>query len=396
VSVLIVGAGPSGARLAIQLARAGAEVTLVDRLADPHRHAYSSGALPLEAVRRLELPDDVVAATWQGWQLHDPSGLVHQWWSDDDDLGAVLDFGGLRSFLWEEARRHGVELIQGCRAALSTLSADEASVRLQTRDGRTSLRSVRWLIDATGARRDLLQQAGLKPNPKDPLLQGIGVEWLLQADDLQAASWRDRISFFLGTTWIPHGYGWIFPMQGQRLKVGVCHLPPANGRTPGSLAGPLQRLIQRCGLSACPVLDRHGGPVSSSISRSEPLAAGALLAVGDAASSANLLGGEGIRHAMDSADQLADLLMAEGIRGDSRMMARRYHEQLKTQQSWRWSVSGRLARRTWWGLDNPRADRRLERLIHGLSASAEAPSLSELLFNYNFERYGFRLLPYLL
>ena len=396
MSVLIVGAGPSGARLAIQLARAGAEVTLVDRLAEPHRHAYSSGALPLEAVRRLELPDDVVAATWQGWQLHDPSGLVHQWWSDDDDLGAVLDFGRLRSFLWKEARRHGVELIQGCRAALSTLTADQASVRLQMRDGRTSLRSVRWLIDATGARRDLLQQAGLKPNPKDPLLEGIGVEWLLQADDLQAASWRDRISFFLGTAWIPHGYGWIFPMQGQRLKVGVCHLPPANRRTPGSLAGPLQRLIQRCGLSACPVLDRHGGPVSSSISRSEPLAAGALLAVGDAASSANLLGGEGIRHAMDSADQLADLLMAEGIRGDSRTMARRYQEQLKTQQSWRWSVSGRLARRTWWGLDNPRADRRLERLIHGLSASAEAPALSELLFNYNFERYGLRLLPYLL
>jgi flavin-dependent dehydrogenase len=395
VSVLIVGAGPSGARLAIQLARAGAEVTLVDRLADPHRHVYSSGALPLEAVRRLGLPDDAIAATWQGWQLHDPSGLVHQWWSSGD-LGVVLDFGRLRSWLWEEARRHGVELIQGCRATLSTLTADQASVRLQTRDGRSSLRSARWLIDATGARRDLLQQAGLSPNPEDPLLQGIGVEWLLQADDRQAAAWRDRISFFLGTAWIPHGYGWIFPMQGQRLKVGVCHLPPADRPSPGSLAGPLQRLIQRCGLSACPVLDRHGGPVSSSIARSEPLVAGALLAVGDAASSANLLGGEGIRHAMDSADQLAELLIAEGMSGDSTAIALRYQEQLKAQRSWRWLVSGRLARRTWWGLDNPRADRRLERLIHGLSATAEASALSELLFKYNFERYGLRLLPYLL
>ena len=395
MSVLIVGAGPSGARLAIQLARAGAEVTLVDRLADPHRHVYSSGALPLEAVRRLGLPDDAIAATWQGWQLHDPSGLVHQWWSSGD-LGVVLDFGRLRSWLWEEARRHGVELIQGCRAVLSTLTADQASVRLQTRDGRSSLRSTRWLIDATGARRDLLLQAGLTPNPEDPLLQGIGVEWLLQADDRQAAAWRDRISFFLGTDWIPHGYGWIFPMQGQRLKVGVCHLPPADRPSPGSLAGPLQRLIQRCGLSACPVLDRHGGPVSSSIARSEPLVAGALLAVGDAASSANLLGGEGIRHAMDSADRLAELLIAEGMSGDSTAIALRYQEQLKAQRSWRWLVSGRLARRTWWGLDNPRADRRLERLIHGLSATAEAPALSELLFNYNFERYGLRLLPYLL
>jgi hypothetical protein len=77
-------------------------------------------------------------------------------------------------------------------------------------------------------------------------------------------------------------------------------------------------------------------------------------------------------------------------------MALRYQEQLKAQRSWRWLVSGRLARRTWWGLDNARADRRLERLIHGLSATAEATALSELLFNYKFERYGLRLLPYLL
>ena len=77
-------------------------------------------------------------------------------------------------------------------------------------------------------------------------------------------------------------------------------------------------------------------------------------------------------------------------------MARRYQQQLKDQRSWRWLVSGRLARRTWWGLDNPRADRRLQRLIHGLSVSTEAQALSELLFDYNFERYGLRLLPYLL
>ena len=395
MSVLIVGAGPSGARLAIKLARAGAAVTLVDRLLDPQFNAYSSAALPLDAARRLGFPDAVIAATWQGWQLHDPSGLVHQWWSDDD-LGVVLDFGQLRSWLWEEARRHGVELIPGCLASLSTLTAEGASVTLQTGDGGRSRRSVRWLIDATGARRALLQQASLRPNPKDPLLEGIGVEWLLQANDRQAAAWLDRISFFLGTDWIPHGYGWIFPMQGLRLKVGVCHLPPTDRASSGSLARPLQRLIQRCGLSTCPVLDRHGGPVSSSIKRSEPLAAGALLAVGDAASSANLLGGEGIRHAMDSADQLAGLLIAEGLRGDSTALAHRYQQQLRAQQSWRWSVSGRLARRTWWGLDNSQADRRLGRLIHGLSSKEKASALSEMLFDYRFERYGLRLLPYLL
>ena len=323
MSVLIVGAGPSGARLAIRLARAGAEVTLVDRLMDPESHAYSSGALPLEAVLRLGLPDEAIAATWQGWQLHDPSGLVHQWWSDDD-LGVVLDFGKLRSFLWREARRHGVELIPGCRAALGQLTAEGASVQLHTRDGRTSLRSVRWLIDATGARRDLLQQAGLRPNPEDPILEGIGVEWLLQADDRQAAPWRDRISFFLGTTWISHGYGWIFPMQGQRLKVGVCHLPPADRPFSSSLARPLHRLIQHCGLSACPVLDRHGGPVSSSISRSEPcLLVRWRLATRPVRQSA---WGRGDPPCDASADQLADLLMADDVAIQNQ--AHRYRKQL--------------------------------------------------------------------
>ena len=99
---------------------------------------------------------------------------------------------------------------------------------------------------------------------------------------------------------------------------------------------------------------------------------------------------------MDSADQLADLLIADGMRGDSATIPHRYRQLLDAQRSWRWSVSGRLGRRTWWGLNNCRADQRLERLINGLSSTAKATALSELLFEYRFERYGLRLLPYLL
>jgi hypothetical protein len=62
---------------------------------------------------------------------------------------------------------------------------------------------------------------------------------------------------------------------------------------------------------------------------------------------------------------------------------------------WRWSLSGRLAERTWLGLRSPAADRRLERLLGGLEA-CNAEDLSALLFNYRFERYGLRALPYAL
>ena len=63
---------------------------------------------------------------------------------------------------------------------------------------------------------------------------------------------------------------------------------------------------------------------------------------------------------------------------------------------WRWNLSGRLAKRTWWGLYDQKGDRRLGSLINALSESANAEDLSRLLFDYRFERYGFRFLPYLM
>ena len=38
----------------------------------------------------------------------------------------------------------------------------------------------------------------------------------------------------------------------------------------------------------------------------------------------------------------------------------------------------------------------MRRLIEGLSSRANAEDLSSLLFDYRFERYGLRLLPYVL
>ena len=400
MSVLIAGAGPAGSRLAIRLADAGFDVVLADRLDVPHGNAFSSAALPLTDADRLSIPGSCRSAEWMGWQLVDPMALEHQWWANQT-LGVVLDFGLLRTALWQEARQAGVELLNGCKVRAESLGPSQASLWLTFRNGQRQRREVRWLIDATGARRDLLHQTGVSTSQEnDPLLNGIGAEWLIQADDHQSARWRDRITFFLGTRWIPHGYGWVFPMGNHQLKVGVCRLiPPDLQQHSLGLSGFLVETLRFCGLEGCPVLDRHGGAVVSSIARQEPHGAGALLAVGDAASSANLLGGEGIRHAFDSADQLAEVLIEHG-RAQGLTVSETVRSQYKKRQQqswgWRWEVAGRLARRTWFGLNDRYADQRLSRIINGLSSSASAEVLSELLFSYRFERYGLRLLPYLI
>jgi len=191
----------------------------------------------------------------------------------------------------------------------------------------------------------------------------------------------------------------VFPMQAGRLKVGVCRLQ--DPRRPQPPLGPLlQTILARCGLAGAEVLDRHGGLILSTIGRQEPHRRGRLIGLGDAVSTANLLGGEGIRHALLSARVLAPQLLAAlapGIQDRAAAQALdTYPRQLRQALGWRWGLSGRLARRTWLGLDSPAADRRLERLLKGLAQHNQAEDLSALLFDYRFERYGVRALPYLL
>lgn len=392
-TVLVVGAGPAGGDLTRKLAAAGVEVLLVDQLADLSQASFSSAALPLSALERHGLPAAVVAHRWSRWQLHGP-GDTRREWEGAGPLGVVLDFAALRRWLAEEALRWGARLQLGWRALDCTRLADGTlSTRLRDRRGVVRACRSRWVIDASGQGRALLGE----PPDRSDLVSGLGVEWLLQVDPASWEPWRERLSFCLGTDWVPQGYGWIFPMQPGVLKVGVCRLTDPRQPQP-PLAPLLQGLIDRL-LPPMPgeqrrVLDRHGGLIRSSIRRREPHRRGRLIGLGDAISTANLLGGEGIRHALSSSQVLTPLLL-EAVAQDREQPLRAYERRLRRRLGPRWSLSGRLARRTWLALRDGHGDRHLDRLLAGLEG-CRAEDLSALLFDYRFERYGLRALPYLL
>jgi flavin-dependent dehydrogenase len=365
-------------------------VLLVDPLPDLRRAAFSSAALPIEAVHSLDLPEAVVAQRWSGWRLLGPGSSRREWNSRSGlPLGAVLDFGALRQWLAHRAAEAGARLQLGCR--VRSVQPDGTAL-LQGPGGQFQSIRARWVVDATGQQRALL---GDPEVAGDPLVSGVGAEWLLQVTPQQWQGWADRLSFLLGSDWVPQGYGWVFPMQPGLLKVGVCRLlDPTPGSHQPPLLGLQHRLLQRLDLEHASVIDRHGGWIRSTVRRREPHRRGAVIGLGDAVSTANLLGGEGIRHAMASSAVLAPLLL-QALAGRERALER-YAPRLRRQLGWRWSLSGRLARRTWLGLDGAAADARLDRLLRGLEASASAEDLGALLFQYRFERYGWRALPYAL
>ncbi|MFM7269977.1 MAG: NAD(P)/FAD-dependent oxidoreductase [Cyanobium sp.] len=403
--VLVVGAGPAGAYLARGLAQRGVSVVLADRLSDLGRAAFSSAAMPLEALDRFGLPASVVAARWSGWELLGPAD-ERRCWMAPQPLGAVLDFAALRRFLVEEATRWGARLLLGHTALSWQEIGGGVRTTLRSADGEISEVRSDWMIDATGQARALLGD----PPPgagAGPLVEGLGLEWLVAVPEACWQRWSDRLSFALGSGWVSQGYGWVFPMRSPQLKIGVCRLiDPGRAQPPLGVVMEqmVQRLIGPGDRRLLQVLDRHGGLIRSTISRGEPHGCGRLVAVGDAVSTANLLGGEGIRHALSSSRALIPLLAAlcreppastRAAGGTGQRALALYRAHLRQALGWRWSLSGRLARRTWLGLHDGRADRRLSRLLRSLE-NQPAEALSALLFDYRFERYGWRALPYLL
>ena len=262
---------------------------------------------------------------------------------------------------------------------------------LQGSDGQRRTITSDWVVDASGESRALL---GERASRQDPLVTGVGVEWLLQLPGDQASIWSDRLTFFLGSSWVQQGYGWIFPMAHNQLKVGVCRVSdPSRSQPP--LTAELAKVLKASDLQTATVIDRHGGRIRSCVRRREPHQRGRLIGLGDVVSTANLLGGEGIRHALTSSRVLAPLLQGALQRpSQADPILETYPHQLRQALGWRWTLSGRLARRTWLGLANAKADQRLERLLNGLQTK-RAEDLSALLFDYRFERYGLKALPYL-
>lgn len=395
--MLVVGAGPAGGDLARQLAARGEDVVLVERLPDLRRAAFSSAALPLDALDRFGLPASVVAHRWSGWELLGP-GEERRSWQGGVPQGVVLDFGALREWLVGEAQRWGARVWLGHRALACHQEADGLHTVLRRGDGGRLEVHSDWVIDATGQERSLLGDPPAGGPRAESLVSGVGLEWLVQ---VPSACWErcsDRLAFCLGSDWVAQGYGWVFPMQAPRLKLGVCRLlDPRRDQPP--LGGVLERLIERllapAERQAMAVLDRHGGLIRSSIRRREPHRRGRLVGLGDAVSTANLLGGEGIRHALMSSRVLAPLLLEELRHPPRGSCVDRYPLELCRALGWRWSLSGRLARRTWLGLHGAAADRRLGALLSSLEQEG-ASALSDLLFGYRFERYGIKALPYLL
>jgi digeranylgeranylglycerophospholipid reductase len=318
--VVVVGAGPAGGQCARLLSQAGFHVLLAERYKGFEVNSFSSAGAPLEILENYDLPPTVIGSYWDKLKIvtSHRQGL----WESAQPQGVVLDFALLREFLAREVTAQGSEVWMGCRYLRHVQQAGETIVTFKRSldsaiaepSDPTSASakfeeisvSTQVLVDATGPSRAVMYPQG---QPKPDFFSGTGVEYLIEVPADCYEQNAQTLTFFLGYQWMPKGYSWIFPMSPNLLKVGagvingkheiISHTKPPKYYIELIIKDYLQ-------VQDYKIRDMHGSTLLYSRGLQDIYYQDNVIAIGDAVSTVNFLGGEGIRHAMQGANIAAN------------------------------------------------------------------------------------------
>ena len=311
--VVVVGGGPGGMAAAIELARAGREVVVVDKARFPRDKCCGDG-LTTAALRLLETlglePASVpswrpVDAAW----VRSPSGreVGFPLPRGQGQFAVVAPRVELDAALVDVARHEGVKVHDGHGfAGVVEQGADGIVIDVDALGPVMS----RYVVAADGMWSPVRKALGCG----EPGYLG---EWhaFRQYFDGVTGNAADRLWVWFEPDLLP-GYAWSFPLPDGRANVGFGVLRGAERRIqdmkdlwPDLLARPHVR--EALGHSARPSAPHKAWPIPARIDRAV-LAKGRTLFVGDAAGACDPLTGEGIGQALLTGTLAAQAIVDAG------------------------------------------------------------------------------------
>jgi len=246
--VLIVGGGPGGSTTATFLARAGLDVTVVEREPFP-RFKVGESLVPncMPILERLGVLDTVKAhgfldkfgVTFHDQELEREATFTFRegrpWPSFTYDVHRA-DFDLV---LLDHAVRTGARLLQPATVEKVAFDIDGVTARVSDADGERTLRA-RFLVDASGRDGFLASRQGRR----DPM-PGLG-KVAIFAYFQGARRWPGREEGNVRIYIFPEGWFWYIPLARDEISVGcVLHSRTVKGRdgTPEDL---FRAMVQRC------------------------------------------------------------------------------------------------------------------------------------------------------
>jgi geranylgeranyl reductase family protein len=308
--VVVVGAGPAGSAAAIELARRGRSVVMIDKAVFPRDKCCGDGLTTL-ALRELEhlgleqrrVADwfDVAAAT-----LRSPSGReVVVDLPRDATYAAVAPRMQLDDALVELAREHGVDVRDGHGFDAIEQRADHVVV---TAGGLTV--AARYVVAADGMWSPVRKALGVG-------IPGYRGEWhgFRQYARHVTGPAAEQLYVWFEPDLLP-GYAWSFPLPDGRVNIGFGVLRDGRRRVQAMNAEWADLLTRPHIVEALgPDFELEGRhtawPIPARVD-SVPLTCGRTLFVGDAAAATDVMTGEGIGQALLTGRLAAEAITAAG------------------------------------------------------------------------------------
>ena len=320
--VIVVGGGPAGSIAALVLARGGARVALVDKVAFPRDKACGDivGPRGLQLLADLEVPwpigrdiGEIRVVGSNGCRATLPcgEGLTYP------GHGTAITRTVFDSMLHDAAVAAGADPVHARAVGPHTDEGRVNGYRLST--GHAALAD--FVLGADGATSRVAGDAGLVDAKR--VLWGFAVRtYVPEVVEVPA------IVFWEPTPWRAFpGYGWVFPGPDGKANVGLGLGTVADRREGAKVQQALPRFLEHLrhiellAAGASSVDSRRlGGWLKMGVVGTIP-AAGRVLLVGDAAGLVNPVQGEGIAQAMGSGRSAAQAILSEPGRAAERYRA---------------------------------------------------------------------------
>ncbi len=298
---VVVGGGPSGATAALELARQGRSVVLLDKAG---RIKPCGGAIPPRLIRDFDIPDHLLCARITAARMVSPTERHVDMPVSAGGFVGMVNREDFDEFLRVRAGGAGATRVTGTFQEV-TRDSDGCAVVNYLPKGASAPERIRArvVVGADGAKSAVAKQC---VKGADRIKYVFAYHEIIRApkqdfDDRRCDVWyHGKIS--------PDFYGWVFP-HGDTASVGS-----GSARKGFSLRQSVKDLREAAGLSGAETIRGEGAPIPMRPMRRWDNGRDVVLA-GDAAGVVAPASGEGIYYAMEGgrlAGEAAEAFLASG------------------------------------------------------------------------------------